>query len=215
MSQYNIWDEYLTQIFGLTSCFLRSDLDRGKSADYYAKIRAIYEQNLDDVLRILFGDDRDLRAIFRKASLSDIKALRHYYYAPAMGKCFPNYKRVEYMSGAVAKKGRDFALIANTRIQVGSEGENGYGFREFLFEETPKKDLIRIVDNYLGFEVDARKVLLKSPAACPPYGIPRGCNHRSIGRYRRTPPWLEAGKALGGSGARSVIAERIAAAEEA
>jgi len=129
--------------------------------------------------------------------LSDIKALRHYYHALAMGKCFPNYKRVEYMSGAVAKKGRDFALIANTRTQVGSEGENNYGFREFLFEETPKKDLIRIVDNYPGFEVDARKVLLKSPAACPPYGIPRGCNHRSIGRYRRTPPWLEAGKALG------------------
>lgn len=105
MSQYNIWDEYLTQIFGLTSCFLRADLDCGKSADYYAKIRAIYEQNLDDVRRILFGDDRDLRAIFRKASLSDIKTLRHYYHAPAMGKCFPNYKRVEYMSGTAMDSG--------------------------------------------------------------------------------------------------------------
>ncbi|WP_243725212.1 hypothetical protein [Candidatus Thiosymbion oneisti] len=197
VSQYNIWDEYLTQISGLTSCFLRSDLSSGKGADYYAKIRAMYEQNLGDVQRILFGNDRDLQAIFHQASLSDVKALRHYYHAPAMGKCFPNYQRVEYMSGAVARKGTDFALIANTRIQVGNQGKNGYRFREFLFEEASEKDLIRILDNYPGFEVDARKVSLKSPSACPPYGIPRGCNHRSVGRYRRTPPWLESGKALG------------------
>jgi len=197
VSQYNIWDEYLTQISGLTSCFLRSDLGSSKDADYYAKIRAIYEQNLDDVRRILFGDDRDLRAIFRKASLGDIKALRHYYHAPAMGKCFPEHKRVEYMSVAVARKGTHFALIANTRIEVGNRGENGYRFRESLFEETPRKDRIRILDNYPGFEVDARKVSLRTPSACPPYGIPPGCNHSSVGRYRRTPPWLEAGKALG------------------
>lgn len=197
VSQYNIWDEYLTQISGLTSCFLRSDLDRGKTADYYARIRAMYEQNLNDVQRILFGNDHDLTAIFGKASLSDIKALRHYYHAPAMGKCFPNHRRVEYMSGAVAKKGTHFALIANTRIQVGDKGNHGYRFREFRFEEAPAKDLIDIIDNYPGFEVDARKVTLKGPSSCPPYGIPRGCNHQSIGRYRRTPPWLQAGKALG------------------
>lgn len=197
-SQYNIWDEYLTQISGLTSCFLRSDLGRGKGAgDYYAKIRAMYEQNLDDIRRILFGNDRDLKDLFCKVSLSDIKELRHYYHAPAMGKCFPRHKRVEYMSGAVASKGADFALIANTRIEVGSKGRNGYGFREFWFEEAPEKDLIDIVNNFPGFEVDARKVSLKGPSTCPPYGIPRGCNHGSVGRYRRTPPWLKSGKALG------------------
>jgi hypothetical protein len=197
VSQYNIWDEYLTQISGLTSCFLRSDLGSGKRLDYYAKIRAMYEQNVGDVQRILFGNDQDLQSIFGEASLSDIKELRHYYHAPAMGKCFPRHKRVEYMSGAVARKGNDFALIANTRIEVGNKGGSGYRFREFLFEEAPEKDLIQIVDNYPGFEVDARKVSLKGSSGCRPYGIPRGCKHRSVGRYRRTPPWLSAGKALG------------------
>ncbi len=104
---------------------------------------------------------------------------------------------MEYISGAVARKGTDFALITNTRIEVGNKGENGYRFREFLFEEMLRKDLIRIVDNYPGFEVDARKVSLKTPSACPPYGIHRSCNHSSIGSYRRTPPWLKSGKALG------------------
>jgi len=198
-SQYNIWDEYLTQISGLTFCFLRSDPAPGKSADHYAKIRAMYEQNLPDVQHILFGNDQHLKDIFRKASLSDIKGLRHYYHAPAMGKCFPNHRRVEYMLGAVAKKGTNFALIADTRIEVGTQkSENGYGFREFLFEETPEKDLIDIVDNFPGFEVDARKVSLKGLSSlCLPYGIPRGCNHGRVGRYRRTPPWLKAGKVLG------------------
>jgi len=190
VSQYNIWDEYLTQISGLTSCYLRSDLN-GK------KIASMYEQNVGDVERILFGDDEELKAIFGKASLSDVKEMRHYYHAPAMGKCFPQYKRVEYMSGAVARKGGDFALIANTRIQVGNKGSGGYRFKEFRFEEAADKDIIDIVDNYPGFEVDARKVSLKGTSGCPPYGIPRGCNHGSVGRYRRTPPWLKAGKALG------------------
>jgi hypothetical protein len=190
VSQYNIWDEYLTQISGLTSCYLRSDLGG-------EKIAKMYEQNVGDVQRILFGSDSDLKDIFGKSSLSDIKEMRHYYHAPAMGKCFPKHNRVEYMSGAVARKGSDFALIANTRIEVGKKGSGGYRFKEFRFEEAPEKDIVDIVDNYPGFEVDARKVSLKSSSGCPPYGIPRGCNHGSVGRYRRTPPWLKAGKALG------------------
>jgi len=194
VSQYNIWDEYLTQISGLTSCFLRSDLS---DHDYYKKIRTMYEQNVGDVERILFGTDRDLTDIFGKASLNDIKGLRHYYHAPAMGKCFPKHPRVEYMSGAVAKKGDDFALIANTRIQVGKKGANGYRFREFLFEEAPERDLVEILDNYPGFEVDARKVSLKGSRGCAPYGIPPGCSRGSAGRYRRTPSWLRSGKPLG------------------
>jgi len=197
VSQYNIWDEYLTQISGLTTCFLRSDLNQGKNADYYAKIRALYEQNLEDIKRILYGNDRHLKNIFRRASLSDIKELRHYYHAPAMGKCFPRHERVEYMSGAVARRGARFALIADIRIQVGDLGEHGYRFREFRFQETPDKDRVRILNNFPGFKVDARKVSLKGPSACLPYGIPRGCNHSRIGRYRRVPPWIEAGKPLG------------------
>mgnify|MGYP003574881205 CR=1 FL=1 len=73
----------------------------------------------------------------------------------------------------------------------------------FSFEIIPPprgksvRDIIDIVDNYPGFEVDSRKVSLKGSSSCPAYGIPRGCNHGSVGRYRRVPPWLKAGKALG------------------
>ncbi len=42
--------------------------------------------------------------------------------------------------------------------------------------------------------MDARKVSLKAPASCPPYGIPSGCRFDSVGRYRKTPSWLKAGK---------------------
>ncbi len=191
VTQYNIWDEYLTQISGLTSCFLRPDL---ASEDYYGKIQAMYEQNVGDVERIMFGNDADLRAVFPKNSLADLTSLRHYYHAPAMGKCFPNHPRVEYMSGAVAGRGGDYALIANTRIQVGGSSGSGYTFKEFRFDETDKGDQIRIEDNYPGFVVDGRKVSLRSPGSCPAYGVPAGCRFGSVGRYRKVPSWLKAGK---------------------
>ena len=54
VSQYNIWDEYLTQISGLTACYLRDDL---ATQPYYAKLQAMYAQNVGDVQRILFGTD--------------------------------------------------------------------------------------------------------------------------------------------------------------
>lgn|GEM_PF-5296237 len=117
---------------------------------------------------------------------------------------FPNYKRVEYMSGAVARKGTDFALIANTRIQVGNKGGNGYGFREFLFEETPRKDPIRIVDNCPGFEVDARKVSLKSPSACPPTGFPAAVTIAALAAAAAPHPGSKPANPWGSS-ARSVI----------
>ena len=189
VSQYNIWDEYLTQISGLTSCYLRADL-AGR------KIAAMYEQNVGDVQRILFGNDHDLKDIFRKASLGDIKEMRHYYHAPAMGKCFPKHDRVEYISGAVAQKGREFALIAGSRIHADRKTNGGYLFRDFVFTANEKRDDIKLVDNYPGFVIDGRKVLLNRPSRCSPYGVPRGCKFKSIGRYRRTPPWLKAGKPL-------------------
>ena len=192
-SQYNIWDEYLTGISGLTSCFLRDDL-AGDS--YHAKLRSMYAQNLSDVERILFGDDSDLRVLFSGASLSDIKRLRHYYHAPAMGKCFPNYDRVEYISGAVARKGGDFALIANTRIRVDEKVDGGYRFREFLVNAKEDRDHIRIVDSYPGFVIDGRQVELKPAKRCRSYGMPYGCRFKSVGRYRTVPSWLKAGKPL-------------------
>jgi len=193
VTQYNIWDEYLTGISGLTACYLRDDL---ADEPFYAKLRAMYAQNLPDVERILFGDDADLTRIFSGASLSDIKDLRHYYHAPAMGKCFPNHDRVEFISGAVARKGGDFALLANTRIQVGAKTEGGYGFKEFRFDQEEDRDRIRIEDNYPGFVVDGRKVDLKPAKGCPAYGIPAGCGFKSVGRYRTVPPWLREGRPL-------------------
>lgn len=96
VSQYNIWDEYLTQISGLSSCFLRGDLGGSQSTassnhnvQYYNKLQGMYAQNLSSVQRILFGDDQDLREIFPNVSVGALKSLRHYYHAPAMGKCFP------------------------------------------------------------------------------------------------------------------------------
>ncbi len=191
VSQYNIWDEYLTQISGLTSCFLRPDLG---DSEYYGKIQAMYEQNAGDVERILYGSDADLRDIFPGSSLSSLNEMRHYYHAPAMGKCFPNHARVEYMSGAVAERGRDYALIANTRIQVGSASGSGYTFKEFLFDENERGDDIRILDNYPSFVVDGRKVSLRKPSDCPAYGIPGGCRFKSVGRYRKTPNWINSGR---------------------
>lgn len=194
VSQYNIWDEYLTQISGLTSCFLRQDLSN--FSDYYHKLQAMYRQNLDAVQRILFGGDHDLRELFPSNSLASLKNLRHYYHAPAMGQCFPQHDRVEYLSGAVAWNGERFALLANTRIKVGQRTEGGYFFRDFVVDVQPERDVIRVVDHYPGFMVDGRKVELKPAGNCPPYGIPRGCHFNQVGRYRKTPSWLNSGQPL-------------------
>jgi hypothetical protein len=194
VSQYNIWDEYLTQISGLTACYLRDDL---AGDDYYRRLQAMYAQNVRDVERILFGSDADLAELFSGASLDDVKRTAHYYHAPAMGKCFPGHPRVEYMSGAVAQNGGNFALVANTRIDVGDKIGTGYRFRSFRFQETDLRDVVEVRDDYPGFVVDGRKVALVASSGCRPYGIPAGCALGEIGRYRRTPPWLEAGKAQG------------------
>ncbi len=205
VSQYNIWDEFLTQISGLASCFLRDDLrsegspqdmPRSSSETYYDKIGGMYEQNVGDVERILFGSDRDLREIFPKTNVASLKSVRHYYHAPAMGKCFPQYPRVEYMSGAVARKGKDFALIANTRIEVGKKVAGGYRFKEAKLALEHDRDVMTIVDSYPGFVVDGGKVSLRSSKKCSPYGIPGGCRFKSVKRYRRKPPWLRAGRSL-------------------
>jgi hypothetical protein len=200
VSQYNIWDEFLTQISRLTSCFLRDDLGSAGNAEsgiYYDKLQTMYAQNLKDVERILYGSDEALPEIFPSTPLADMLALRHYYHAPAMGKCFPDYERVEYLSGAVARKGDDFALLANTRIHVDDKVGSGYRFRAFLFTEEPDRDRVEIRDSYPGFVVDGRKISLRGgQASCLPYGIPRGCNLKQIGRYRTTPSWLNAGKSL-------------------
>jgi hypothetical protein len=194
VSQYNIWDEYLTQISGLTACYLRDDL---ATQPYYAKLQAMYRQNVWDVQRILFGSDADLLALFPGASLDDIKRTAHYYHAPAMGKCFPQIDRVEYMTGAVASRGSDFALIANTRIQVGEKTGDNYFFRAFGFQETDERDIVETRDDYPGFAIDGRKVSLVAASGCRPYGVPAGCPRDEIGRHRKVPSWLDAGKPLG------------------
>ena len=64
-------------------------------------------------------------------------------------------------------------------------------------EETEARDIVDIRDDYSGFVVDGRKVTLAPPSGCRPYGIPAGCPLGEIGRYRKTPSWLDAGKPLG------------------
>jgi hypothetical protein len=199
VSQYNIWDEYLTQISGLTTCFLRDDLAGTDTAggQNYRKLQNMYAQNLSDIQRILYGSDQDLTAIFPKNTLADLKSLKHYYHAPAMGKCFPTYDRAEYMSGAVARNGNNFALLANTRIHVDQKVAGGYSFRSFVVREEASGDKISLVDNYPGFIVDGRRVSLSEASAkCAPYGIPKGCQFNEIGRYRKTPSWVNMGKPL-------------------
>jgi len=194
VTQYNIWDEYQTQISGLTACFLRDDLAGNARADSYDKYRAMYEQNVGDIERILFGHDRDLAAIFPGTSTSTLETVRHYYHAPAMGRCFPNHERVEYVSGAVAWRGSDFALIANSRIRVDQPTGGGYRFRNFLVDVEPARDVVRIVDDYPDFVVDGRKVQLRPSSGCVPLGIPPGCRFSEIGRYRKVPTWLKDGQ---------------------
>jgi hypothetical protein len=191
VSQYNIWDEYLTQVSGLTSCYLRRDLVASDG-----RLGAIHGHTVADVERILFGDDSDLRAIFPRSSLGDLKALRHYYHPPAMGKCFPDHPRVEFMAGAVAGNGDNFALLANTRIEVGAAAEGGYLFRDVVVQDEDDRDVLQVLDHYRGFVVDGRKVTLRGPAGCLPYGIPRGCRFDSVGRHRKVPRWLNSGHAL-------------------
>jgi hypothetical protein len=96
----------------------------------------------------------------------------------------------------VARKGSDFALIANTRVQGGDEVGGDYQFREFRFEEEAEGDRVEIRDSYPGFLLDGRKVDLRPAAGCVPYGIPRGCDSGTVGRYRKTPSWLSSGKPL-------------------
>lgn len=201
VSQYNIWDEYLTQISGLTSCFLRDDLQRKPAggeapynASYYIRIGRMYEQNAGDVEKILFGSDGDLASVFPRTPRADLVSLRHYYHPPAMRKCFPNHPRVEYMSGAVARNGKDYALIANTRIEVGRKTGGDYLFKIFDFTQEGGDDVVALRNLYPGFAVDGRKVSLRISRGCVPYGIPSGCRHKKIGRYRTVPGWLKAGR---------------------
>lgn len=193
ISQYNIWDELLTQTTGLTSCFLRPDLAAHAN---YARLQAMYEQSVADVERILYGRAADLQSIFSDNSLDELLELRHYYHPPAMGKCFPDRPRLEYVSGALAQRGDHFVLIANTRIAVGERQGDGYRFESAAVEEEGERDIIRRSDDYPGFVIDARKIKLQTPSRCAPYGVSRSCRFERVERYRKTPSWLSSGKPL-------------------
>jgi hypothetical protein len=193
VSQYNIWNEYLTQTSGLTACFLRPDL---AAVERTARLQTMYAQNVGDVERILFGDESDLAATFPGSSLADLTRLRHYYHPPAMGKCFPDEPRLEYISGAVAERDGHFALIANTRILVDEPRGRGYLFRQAAVDEQPTRDVVRGVDRYPGFVIDGRKVSFGRSSGCTPFGVPRGCRFDAVGLYRKTPGWLSSGDAV-------------------
>jgi hypothetical protein len=193
VSQYNIWDEYLTQVSGLTSCFLREDLS-GETR--FAKIQAMYAQSQPHIEAILFGSDPALGRIFRSPAPGRLKTLRHYYHPPAMGKCFPEQERMEYISAAVARRGGDFVLLANTRVDVGRKTTDGYAFRTISLSEKNGRDRVAIADDFPGFLLDPRKVELRPPKSCTPYGTSSRCSYPTIERHRKTPPWLDAGDTM-------------------
>lgn len=193
VSQYNIWDEFLTQTTGLTSCFLRPDL-RGHPT--YGRLQAMYAQSRADAETILFGDDRALQRAFPENGLAELRQLRHYYHPPAMGKCFPGHPRLEYMTGAVARRGDAFALVANTRIEVGARADGGYRFRQASVAGDGDRDVVTTRDAFPGFLVDPRKVSLRGASGCTPFGTSPRCRHGAGGRHRRTPGWLASGKPL-------------------
>jgi hypothetical protein len=194
VSQYNIWDEQLTQTSGVTSCFLRPDLT---GVPYYAKLRAMYEQSIGDIEKILFGGSTDLQRLFPGNSPQDLLALRHYYHPPAMGKCFPHHRRLEYMSGAIARRGETYVLIANTRIEIGERRGDGYLFKQAVIEDDGERDVVRVFDRYPGFIVDGRLVKLEPSTRCSAYGVPSQCRFERVGRHRKTPGWLSSGKPFG------------------
>ena len=68
---------------------------------------------------------------------------------------------MEYLSGAVARKGNNFVLLADTRIKVGARVPGGYLFQSFLARSGADRDTAQVVDNYPGFVVDARRISLK------------------------------------------------------
>ena len=193
VSQYNIWDEVLLQITGIASCFLRPDLARDAK---YAKLQAMYDQSRGDAERILYGDGSALASVFPGSDASGLASLKHYYHPPAMGKCFPDEPRVEYMSGAVARRGGDFALIAGTRVEVGEKRGDGYEFRDVALEENGDRDILKIEDLHPGFLIDGRKVTLKASSSCRPWGTPPGCSRGAVGRWRKVPSWLSSGRPL-------------------
>ncbi len=193
VSQYNIWDEYLTQTSGLTGCFLRPDL---AGHERYARVQAMYAQSVGDGERILFGGAGDLQAVFPGAPTGGLTGLRHYYHPPAMGKCFPDQDRLEYISGAIAQRGEHFALIADTRIRADAAEGPGYRFRLATVSSEAGRDVVAFADRYPGFVIDGRKVQLQRPTRCAPYGTPSGCRFATVGRYRKTPSWLADGDPL-------------------
>jgi hypothetical protein len=193
VAQYNIWDEYLTQTSGLTACFLRPDL---AGHERYGRVQAMYAQSVGDVERILFGSPRALQAVFPGTSADDLTRLRHYYHPPAMAKCFPPGERLEYITGAVAERGGQFALIAATWIRVDEPSDTGYHFRQAIIDAGSSGDVVRAEDRYPGFVIDGRKVQFGRSSRCAPYGTPRGCRFTQIGRHRTTPGWLSSGDPL-------------------
>lgn len=190
VSQYNIWDEYLTQTTGLTACFLRPDLAADPRT---ARVQAMYAQNVGDAERILFGDERDLQAVFPGTALADLRMVRHYYHPPAMGKCFTPAQRLEYITAAVARRGDRYALLINTRIRVDAREGDGYRFRLARVRDDAGRDVVTFDDAFPGYVIDGRKVSLEAPKRCTPHGVSRRCEFSADARRRRTPPWLEDG----------------------
>ena len=87
--------------------------------------------------------------------------------------------------------------LAKYMIQAGDKVGSDYSFRTFVLHEEDERDTVEFHNDYPGFLVDGRKVSLSTATGCTPYGVPAGCRVEEVGRYRKTPFWLDGGKPLG------------------
>ena len=174
VTQYNIWDEYLTQISGLTSCFLRPDL--AEDATTTPRSRPCTRRTSGTWSAILYGSEADLREIFpgTPARGSDLDA--SLLPRPSHGQVLPQPRPGGVHVGCGgAQRGGDFALIADTRIQVGAKAGERLQLQGVPVRRGAQGRRHPHPGQLSGLLVDARKVSLRPPGSCPPYGIPSGC----------------------------------------
>ncbi len=217
VTQYNIWDRLFTMKDSITSCYLRRDLQPGASAgrvwrDHYGqpsddagaryqKEQARFTAAFERAELILSTPRRSLTRLFAADDKRDILELLHYYHPPAMGKCFPQEPRQEYMSGAYIKRGDAFFLLLGERSLIGRSRRDpvlGAAYELSLARlgaDASGLERVLLTTPMPGVLVASSRVAFGTPKRCTAYGVEPNCSFDKVRRYRRTPPWLSSGRA--------------------